>query len=115
VDFMIRWTDVKLDPTSDGKHTGKLQVELLAYDRAGHAVNWVGGTQAMNVTPNLYAAMQHSGVPAHFEIDLPSDSDVFLETGVYDWATGKAGTLEVPVHSASTTTASTSSAQPKTN
>jgi hypothetical protein len=33
------------------------------------------------------------------EIDLPK-SDVFLETGVYDWATGKAGTLEIPVHPA---------------
>jgi VWFA-related protein len=114
-DFMIRWTDVKLEPASDGKHTGKLQVELLAYDRDGHAVNWVGGTQAMNVTPDLYAAMQRSGVPAHFEIDLPTNSDVFLETGVYDWATGKAGTLEIPIRLASTTTASTSSAQPKTN
>jgi hypothetical protein len=36
-------------------------------------------------------------VPAHFEIDLPADADVFLETGVYDTATGKAGTLEVPL------------------
>jgi VWFA-related protein len=107
VDFMIRWTDVKLDPASDGKYTGKLQVELLAYDHAGHAVNWVGGTQAMNLTPDLYAAMQRSGVPAHFEIDLPADSAVFLETGVYDWTTGKAGTLEIPVHSVRTTTAST--------
>jgi VWFA-related protein len=115
VDFMIRWTDVKLDPASDGKHTGKLQVELLAYDRAGHAVNWVGGTQAMNLTPDLYVAMQHSGVPAHFEIDLPADREVFLETGVYDWATGKAGTLEVPMHLVSAATVSTSSAQPKTN
>ncbi len=43
VDFMIRWTDVQLEPTSDGKHTGKLQVELLAYDREGHALNWGGG------------------------------------------------------------------------
>ncbi len=66
VDFMIRWTDVRLEPTSDGKHTGKLQVELLAYDREGHAVNWVGGTQEMMLTPDLYAAIQHSGVPAHF-------------------------------------------------
>lgn len=31
----------------------------------------------------------------HFEIDIPADKDVFLETGVYDWQTGKAGTLEV--------------------
>ena len=61
VDFMIRWTDVRLEPAADGKHTGKLQVELLAYDRDGHAVNWVGGTQQMSLTPDLYAAMQRSG------------------------------------------------------
>jgi VWFA-related protein len=40
VDFMIRWTDVKLDAQADGSHTGKVQVELLAYDRDGNAVNW---------------------------------------------------------------------------
>ena len=43
--------------------------------------------------------MQRSGVPAHFEIDLPVNTEVFLETGVYDWATGKAGTLGVPLKS----------------
>jgi VWFA-related protein len=107
VDFMIRWTDVQLQTTSEGKHTGKLQVELLAYDREGHALNWLGGTQAMNLTPELFAAMQRSGVPAHFEIDLPVNTEVFLETGVYDWATGKAGTLEVPLNPVSVTTAST--------
>jgi hypothetical protein len=115
VDFMIRWTDVQLQSTADGKHNGKLQIELLAYDREGNALNWVGGTQAMNLAPDLFAAMQHSGVPAHFEIDLPVNTEVFLETGVYDWATGKAGTLEVPLRSASITTASTSSAVPKAN
>ena len=107
VDFMIRWTDVRLEPAADGKHTGKLQVELLAYDRDGHAVNWVGGTQQMNLTPDLYAAMQRSGVPAHFEIDLPANEEVFLETGVYDWATGKAGTLEVPLRSVGVMAAAT--------
>jgi len=107
VDFMIRWTDVQLQPAADGKHTGKLQIELLAYDREGDALNWVGGTQAMNLTTDLYAAMQRSGVPAHFEIDLPANTEVFLETGVYDWATGNAGTLEVPLNPVSVTTAST--------
>lgn len=95
VDFMIRWTDVKLDTAPDGKHSGKIQVELLAYDREGNALNWAGGTQAMSLDPVLFANIQRSGVPAHFEIDLPADQDVFLETGVYDWQTGKAGTLEV--------------------
>jgi VWFA-related protein len=115
VDFMIRWTDVQLQTTAEGKHNGKLQVELLAYDHEGHALNWVGGTQAMDLTPDLYAAMQRSGVPAHFEIDLPVNTDVFLETGVYDWATGKAGTLEVPLNPDNVTAASRPPSQPKSH
>ena len=51
----------------------------------------------MNLDPVTYAAIQRAGIPAHFEIDLPSDKDVFLETGVYDWESGKAGTLEIPI------------------
>jgi len=50
----------------------------------------------MNLAPDMYAAI-HSGIPAHFQIDLPSDKNVFLETGVYDLETGRAGTLEIPV------------------
>jgi hypothetical protein len=99
VDLMIRSTDVKLQLAVDGKRTGRVQVELLAYDPNGHALNWQGGTLAMNLAPDVYAAIQRSGVPAHFEIDVPSDKDVFLFTGVYDWGSGKAGTLEIPISS----------------
>ena len=97
VDIMIRWTDVNLQLVAGGKRTGKVQVELLAYDRDGHPLNWEGETLAMNLAPDMYAAIQHSGIPAHFQIDLPSDKNVFLETGVYDWETGRAGTLEIPI------------------
>jgi hypothetical protein len=101
VDLMIRWSGVKLQLTAAGKHTGKVQAELLAYDRDGHALNWTGGILMMDLAPEMYTAIQRSGVPAHFEIDLPSDKDVFLATGVYDWETGKAGTLEIPIRSVS--------------
>jgi VWFA-related protein len=103
IDFMVRWTDVKLNAEDDNTHTGKIQIGLMAYDRDGNAVNWVGATQGMKLTPDLYASMQKSGVPAHMEIDLPN-TDVYLETGIYDWATGKAGTLEIPLHPASANT-----------
>lgn len=97
IDFMIRWTDVKLDAKQDGSHTGKVEVELLAYDREGKAVNWTGATEVMDLKPDLFAAIEKSGVPAHVEMDLPSDEDVVLEAGVYDWETGKAGTISVPL------------------
>lgn len=95
IDFMIRWTDVKLDPEADGTHSGKIQVALQAHDREGNALNWINETQVMKLKPDLYAAIQRSGVPAHMEIDLPSDKDVILDAGVYDLETGRAGTLEV--------------------
>jgi VWFA-related protein len=95
VDFMIRWTDVKLDAAPDGKHSGKIEVELSAYDADGHPVNWEGATQVMHLDPRIYTAIQHSGVPAHMDIDLPTGKPVDLVAGVYDVETGKAGTMRV--------------------
>ena len=97
VNFMIRSTDVKLDSAPDGTRRGKLQIELRAYDRAGDAVNWLGGTWAVNIKPESFAKTEKSGLLAHFEIDLPSEEDIYLQTGIYDWDTGRAGTLTVPL------------------
>jgi VWFA-related protein len=97
VDFMIRWTDVKLALAADGRRTGKIQVELEAYDRNGKPLNWEGGTQMMDLSPEVYDAVMRSGLPAHFELDLPAQRDVTLATGVFDWGTGRAGTLQIPL------------------
>jgi VWFA-related protein len=96
IDFLVRWSDVALETAADGTHRGKIQASLLAYDRDGNAVNWIAVTQGMALTPENFAAIQKSGVPVHLELDLPS-SAAYLETGIYDWSSGKAGTLEVPV------------------
>jgi hypothetical protein len=34
----------------------------------------------------------------HMEIDIPQ-GEAWLATGVYEWNTGKAGTLEIPLNS----------------
>jgi VWFA-related protein len=96
LDFMIRWTDVAFDLRPDGTHHGKIQIALQAYDRDGKAVNWEGGTQEMNAKPDIWTAIQKSGVPAHMEVDLPNE-EIYLNTGVYDWGSNKAGTLEIPL------------------
>lgn len=119
VDFFIRWTDVVFTPGNADTHVGKIQLGLMAYDRSGKALNWLGATQQMQLHPEIYASIQKSGIPAHMEIDLPN-TDVFLVTGVYDWGSNKAGTLEIPLHPApaqSATTAPAASAQhtPKVN
>jgi hypothetical protein len=48
----------------------------------------------MHLTPSLFEAIERSGIPAHLEIDVPANAASFA-TGVYDWNSGKAGTLEV--------------------
>jgi hypothetical protein len=55
----------------------------------------------LNLDAKTYAAIQHSGIPAHLEIDLPQ-SDVYLATGIYDLESGKAGTLEIPLNNSAT-------------
>jgi len=50
----------------------------------------------MALKPDMFAYVQKNGIPLRFEIDLPN-SDLYLETGLYDWGTGKTGTLSIPV------------------
>jgi hypothetical protein len=95
VDFFIRWSDLRFTPGPGDTHKGDIQVEILAYDRDGNALNWNGGTLLMKLNPETWATVQKSGVPTHLEIDVPRDQDVVLSTGVYDYASSRAGTLQV--------------------
>ncbi|MGP8175984.1 MAG: VWA domain-containing protein [Terracidiphilus sp.] len=97
VDFFIRLTDMTFQLGPQGEHDGKMELDLMAYDHDGNAVNWDGITQTMNLQPAAFDAMQKSGLHAHMDIDLP-EKDVYLVTGVYDWGSGKTGSLEIPLH-----------------
>jgi VWFA-related protein len=97
VDFFIRLTDLTFQLGPQGEHDGKMELDLMAYDHDGNAINWDGITQTMNLQPAAFDAMQKSGLTAHMEIDLP-EKDVYLVTGVYDWGSGKTGSLEIPLH-----------------
>jgi VWFA-related protein len=95
-DFLIDWKKVQLQLGPEGSRTGKVHVELLAFDRDGKALNWTGGTIVLNLNAATYAQIQKSGILAHAELDLPR-TDVYLATGVYDLESGKTGTLEIPI------------------
>jgi VWFA-related protein len=114
IDFFIRWSDVELAEGADDTHEGRLEMGLMAWDTKGKPVNWEEGTQQMALKSDVYAAIRRSGIPAHLEIDLPK-TDLYLKVGVVDGISGKAGTLEIPLHPASTMTASTPAVEPKTN
>jgi VWFA-related protein len=105
LDFMIRWTDVTLKEGANGTHNGKLQLELIAFDRTGKAVNWQGAVEEMSLPPALYTSIERSGIPSHMEVDLPNEP-VSLVTGIYDWNAGKLGTLHVTLDPTALTAAS---------
>jgi VWFA-related protein len=96
VDFAISTRDLDLAATPDGMHHGNIEVTLVAYDHDGHTLNWIVRSMDMSLKPQLYAAFQQGGVQLHEEIDVPK-GEVYLRTGVYDRATDKAGTLEIPL------------------
>jgi VWFA-related protein len=124
IDFMIRWSDLKLNnvtspadlesgPGAQGLWHVKLSIEVMAYDRDGKLVNALSATPEMSLKTDTYAAVQKAGMLAHMEIDLPR-SDVDLETGIYDWGSGKAGTLGIPLHVAAATATAAAQGTPKT-
>jgi len=94
VDFNVRPSELKLTLTPEGHYSGKLRFGLLVYQRYGTALKWAGGTLAVDLTQESYAEAQASGIPAHFEIDLP-DEVLYLEAGIFDWSTRKVGMQEI--------------------
>jgi VWFA-related protein len=97
IQFLIPWTDVSFHLTQNGNHSGQISFGVVAYDGDGKAIGGQGQTEGMDLTPQKFEEIKQSGVPAHMELDLP-DKDVYLETGIYDWTTKRAGTLGIPLH-----------------
>ncbi|MGA8044303.1 MAG: VWA domain-containing protein, partial [Terracidiphilus sp.] len=100
VAFLIRPEDIAFATGPQGQRTGKLLMEATAYGDDGEPFNWIAATQGLNLDPKTYASMQQSGITARLQIDLPQNTAVHLVTGIYDWNSGLAGTLEAPLHGA---------------
>ncbi len=105
VDLIVRAQDVVLQSEPQGGRRGKILIGLKAYGRDGSAVNWEGDVETLKIKPDQYSIIEDQGLPAHLEIDLPSNTEVHLVTAVYDSNSGKAGTLEIPVSAAPLPTA----------
>lgn len=99
VDFAVDLRDLKLKLYTDGSHRGTLNVSLIAYDRYGR----IGGRKdqivALNIKPDAYAVFGKSGVQIHEEIEVPGKGQFWLRTGVFDQASHKVGTMEIPLSS----------------
>jgi VWFA-related protein len=96
VSFNVAADHLTLDPAPDGVRHGNLEVTLLGYDPDGKPLNWMVRMLELTLPPDRYAVAQARGVSFSLEIDVPSAA-VYLRSGVYDQASSKAGTLEIPL------------------
>jgi VWFA-related protein len=96
VDFAIDLKDLDLKLDSNGLHNGMLNLSLIVYDRYGQVATREDHLVVLNIKPDVYAVFQKTGVQLHAEIRVPK-GQYWLRTGVYDQASHKVGTLEVPL------------------
>jgi hypothetical protein len=68
----------------------------MVYSQEGKPLNWESRNISLLIKPEEWAADQTDGIRFHMEIDAPP-GDVYLRTGVYDPASSKVGTLEIPL------------------
>jgi len=98
VNFAIPVGDLTFALSPDGVRHCVIEVSLVAYDRYGAPVYSQSKPLDLALDPNLYAASERTGVQIHEAIDLPK-GDLWLRTGIFDRASARVGTLEVPMSS----------------
>jgi VWFA-related protein len=96
LDLVVAASGVQLETTAKGTHHGRLEAALVAYDQDGQALNWEFRQLDLDLDAAQYAKEQDNGVNLHLEIDVPK-SGAYLRSGVYDWTSSLAGTLELPL------------------
>ena len=96
VDFAIDLKDLKLESTPDGLHMGTLNLTLIVYDRYGHPASRKDHLVALNIKPDVYQVFEKTGVQLHDSIEVPK-GQFWLRTGIYDQASHKVGTMEIPL------------------
>ena len=102
VDLTVGLQDLTFVQGTDGKRSTELECALVAYDSEGNSVNSLGRKLDFNLTAGQYErlAAEAKGVPVRLALDLPSGA-IVVRAVVYDPATAKTGSLEIPVQVAS--------------
>ncbi len=98
VDLTVGVRDLTFAQSADGKKSTELECALVAYDSEGNSVNTLGRKLDFNLTAEQYERLtaEGKGVPVRLALDLPSGANV-VRAVVYDPATAKTGSLEIPV------------------
>jgi VWFA-related protein len=92
VNFAVVVDDLGLATADDGLRHGHLEEMVVAYDKDGRILNLAKQESNLTIGPEDYLKLRTIGVQLHQDIDVPLE-DVILRTGIYDFNSGKSGTL----------------------
>ncbi len=98
VNLSLKPQDLPLAEDADGKRSAQLQCDLLAYDDKSQLVNSLGRALKLNLSPQQYEQLTSGGgaIPIRLAIDLPA-GEIGLRIVVYDAASARTGSLQVPL------------------
>ena len=98
VDLGLKPQDMPLAQDADGKRSTQLECDLLAYDDKGQLVNSLGRSLKLNLSLQQYEQLTAAGgaIPLRMALDLPT-GELRLRIVLYDVASAKTGSLEIPI------------------
>jgi VWFA-related protein len=98
VDLSVNPAGLTFTQGADGSSRAQLDCALEAYDSEGKPVNTLGRALAFNFSLQQYQHLQATGsaVPVRLALDLPAGG-VAMRIVVYDPASARTGSLEIPV------------------
>jgi len=97
--FVIDPSRVDFETGSDGKHHAQMELVTVVYDSQGQVLNSATTMCTVNFDDAMYAKVMQREltVSAHQVVDVPEKVNAFFRFGVYDTASERIGTMEVPV------------------
>jgi VWFA-related protein len=98
IDFALDLDNLQLKLDPDGSRKGTLNLSMIVYDKYGQITSREDHLVNLSIKPEIYALFKKTGVQMHREIQVPK-GQYWLRTGVYDEASRKVGTMEIPLSS----------------
>ncbi|WP_420238688.1 VWA domain-containing protein [Telmatobacter bradus] len=97
VHFMVTPRDVNCDLAGDHQHHCRIQFISQVFDPDGVPQAIQANDLEAVLNDAKYNVLQNGRLAYNQQISVPAKGDFYLRVGVGDMATGKVGTLEVPV------------------
>ena len=97
IDYAASLATIHLARNARGVRQGRLEALAIAWNSNGKILNWVGNDVLIALDQAQWEQYSRYGLQIHQVLDLPA-GQVFLRAGLYDPASGRFGSMEIPLH-----------------